>query len=251
MKLDLTFDPPWVNAAGSLGFAPDRHGPIDLARLGAFITHPISLEKRTPAHGDRHLSYPGGFLLHTGYPNPGLRTVIRRYGEGWGRSPVPVIVHLLCQRAEELTQAVQRLEGIPGVAGIELGLPPEIEAGQAVRLVQAATGELPVIVRLPLERTVDLAGALTKNDAQAEGLAALSLGPPRGLLPTPGGGWMRGRLYGQAVFPLALRAVKALSAFGVPVIGGGGVYRIEQAEAMLRAGAVAVQVDAVLWRGGW
>jgi dihydroorotate dehydrogenase len=137
------------------------------------------------------------------------------------------------------------------VAGIELGLPPEIEAGQAAVLIQAATGELPVIVRLPLERAVELAGALSKNDVQAASLAAISLGPPRGLLPTPDGSLARGRLYGPAVFPLALRAVKALSAFGVPVIGGGGVYRMEQAEAMMRAGAVAVQVDAVLWRGGW
>jgi dihydroorotate dehydrogenase len=33
------------------------------------------------------------------------------------------------------------------------------------------------------------------------------------------------------------------------VIGGGGVYRPEQAQAMLAAGALAVQVDAALWRG--
>lgn len=251
MKLDLAFDPPWMNAAGSLGFAPDRHGPVDLSRLGAFVTDPISLEKRSPAHGERYLAYPGGFLLHTGYPNPGLRTAIRRYGEGWGRSPVPVLVHLLCQRVDELSQAVQRLEGIPGVAGIELGFPPEIEVQLASGLIQAAAGELPVIVRLPLERAVEMAAALTKKDAQADSLAAFSLGPPRGLLPTPDGSLARGRLYGPGVFPLALRAVKALSAFGVPVIGGGGVYQMEQAEAMLRAGAAAVQLDAVLWRGGW
>jgi dihydroorotate dehydrogenase (NAD+) catalytic subunit len=251
MKLDLAFDPPWMNAAGSLGFAPDRHGPVELSRLGAFVTHPISLEKRTPAHGVRYLAFPGGFLLHTGYPNPGLRTAIRRYGDQWGRSPIPVIVHLLCQRVDELAQAVQRLEGVSGVTGIELGLPPEIDAGQAAALAQAAMGELPVIVRLPLERAVELGGAITKNNANIDGLAAFSLGPPRGVLPTPEGSLARGRLYGPAVFPLALAAVKTLTRFRVPVIGAGGVYREEQAEAMLRAGAVAVQLDAVLWRGGW
>lgn len=251
MKFDLTFDRPLMNAAGSLGFAPDRHGPVDLSRLGAFVTHPVSLERRSPARGVRYLAYPGGFLLHTGYPNPGLRAAVRRYAGQWGRSPVPVLVHLLCQRVEELAQAVQRLEGIPGVAGIELGLPPEIEAGQASALVQAATGELPVIARLPLERAVELGQALTKNNTTPEGLAGFSLGPPRGLLLTPDGGLARGRLYGPGVFPLALATVQALSALGVPVIGGGGVYGVEQAEAMREAGAVAVQVDAVLWRGGW
>jgi len=251
MKLDLSFDPPWMNAAGSLGFTPDRRGPLDLSRLGAFVTNPVSLEPRSPAHGTRYTAYPGGFLLHTGYPNPGLRAVLRRYGEQWGRSPLPVLVHLLCQQVDELTLAVRRLEGLPGVAGIELGLAPEIEGQQVVRLAQAATGELPLVLRLPLERAVELASWLKERSTDLDGLAAFSLGPPRGLLPGPDGGLARGRLYGPAVFPLALQVVKELSLLGIPVIGAGGVYRLEQAEAMRAAGAVAVQLDTVLWRGGW
>lgn len=251
MKFELSFAPPWMNAAGSLGFAPKRIWTLNLSQLGAFVTNPISLEPRTPAHGSRYLAYPGGFLLHTGYPNPGLRTVIKHYAEAWERSPLPVVVHLLCQRVEEATLAAQRLEGLPGVAGIELGLRPEVEAQEAAALVQAAAGELPVIVRLPLERAVELAGWLKERSSVADNISAFSLGPPRGLLPTPDGGLARGRLYGPAVFPLALWAVKELSALGLPVIGAGGVYRLEQAQAMRAAGAVGVQVDSVLWRGGW
>jgi dihydroorotate dehydrogenase (NAD+) catalytic subunit len=250
MKFDLTFNPPWMNAAGSLGFAPSQRGPVDLSRMGAFVTNPISLGPRSPAQGRRYLAYPGGFLLHTGYPNPGLRAALRRYAGQWGRSPLPVLVHLLCQRAEELAQMVQRLEGLPGVAGIELGLAPEVEPEEAAAMVQASLGELPLILRLPLERAAALASWLKAHSA-GEGVAAFSLGPPRGMLPGPDGGLAHGRLYGPAVFPLALAAVKALSGLGVPVIGGGGVYRIDQAEAMQAAGATAVQVDAALWRGGW
>jgi NAD(P)H-dependent flavin oxidoreductase YrpB (nitropropane dioxygenase family) len=33
----------------------------------------------------------------------------------------------------------------------------------------------------------------------------------------------------------------------VPLIAGGGVYRREQAQSLLRAGAAAVQLDGVLW----
>jgi dihydroorotate dehydrogenase (NAD+) catalytic subunit len=251
MKLDLAFDPPWMNAAGSLGFAPARGGPLDLGRLGAFVTNPLSLEPRRPAHAARYAAYPGGFLLHTGYPNPGLRAVLRRYGEAWGRSPIPVLVHLLCKQADELKLAVRRLEGQPGVAGIELGLAPEVDPQQALKLVQAAAGELPLIVRLPLERAVELASRILGHGAGAEEVAAFSLGPPRGSLPVPEGGFAHGRLYGPAVFPLALRAVEQLGALGTPVIGAGGVYRLDQAKAMLRAGAAAVQLDVVLWRGGW
>jgi NAD(P)H-dependent flavin oxidoreductase YrpB (nitropropane dioxygenase family) len=56
-------------------------------------------------------------------------------------------------------------------------------------------------------------------------------------------------MYGPGVFPLALRAVENLAGCGLPVIGAGGVYQQRELDAMLAAGASAVQVDAVLWRG--
>jgi dihydroorotate dehydrogenase (NAD+) catalytic subunit len=83
------------------------------------------------------------------------------------------------------------------------------------------------------------------------GAAAISLGAPRGTLPGAAGKLIKGRLFGPAVFPLALEMIQRLLRLGSPVIGGGGVYTPQQAEAMLRAGAAAVQLDAVLWRGGF
>jgi dihydroorotate dehydrogenase (NAD+) catalytic subunit len=59
---------------------------------------------------------------------------------------------------------------------------------------------------------------------------------------------VRGRLFGPAIFPLALQAVAALKErLQVPILASGGVYRGEQATALLRAGASAVQLDGVLW----
>ncbi len=249
MKYDLSFDPPFMNAAGSLGFAPERRSPVDLSRLGAFITNPVSLAKRSTAQGQRFAAYPGGFLLHTGYPNPGLRAVLRHHAAQWERSPLPVIVHLLCERPGELVHMLEILERQKGVVGVELGLPPEIGVPEAIALLRASAGELPVIARLPLERAAELAPALTT--ALPDDLAAFSLGPARGALPLPGGGLGRGRLYGPALYPHALAALHAIHSIGIPVIAAGGVYTLEQAQAMLSAGAVAVQLDALLWRGGW
>jgi dihydroorotate dehydrogenase (NAD+) catalytic subunit len=249
MKYDLSFDPPFMNAAGSLGFAPDRHGPVDLARLGAFVTNPVSLAPRRPAQGQRFVAYPGGFLLHTGYPNPGLRAVLRRYTAQWERSPLPVIVHLLCERPDQLAHMLEALERQKGVIGVELGLPPGVAVQDALALLRTAAGELPVIARLPLERAAELAEALV--GALPDGLAAFSLGPARGALPQPGGGLGYGRLYGPALYPHALAALDAVQRAGKPVIAAGGIYTQEQAQAMLAAGAVAVQLDAVLWRGSW
>lgn len=245
-KYDLSFNVPVLNAAGSLGFAPDPHGAMDLSRLGAFVTNPVSLRPRTPAQGTRYLIFPGGFLLHTGYPNPGIRSVIRRYAGRWERSPMPIIVHLLPQRAEDAAQMSQNLEALEGVMGLELGLPSDVTPEETFVLAQAAVWELPVVVRLPLERAVELAPVVIEA-----GASAVSLGPPRGALPGPGGEIAQGRLYGPALFPLVLEVVRRLGQAGIPVIAAGGVYHPQDVETLLAAGAMAVQLDAVLWRGGW
>jgi dihydroorotate dehydrogenase len=245
VKYDLAFDPPLMNAAGSLGFAPHPRREVDLSQLGAFITNPVSLGPRHPAHDSRCLTYPGGFLLHSGHPNPGLKAVIRRYGKRWKRAPLPVLVHLLAQDAGEAAQMAARLGPLAGViAGLELGLPPWVEAAQAIDMIQVVIGELPVIVRLPHERAAKLAPKI----AGAVQPAAFSLGAPRGSLVAPSGELIHGRLYGPGVFPQVVENFLRVKEAGLPVIAAGGVYTPSQIETLLTLGAIAVQLDAVLWR---
>jgi dihydroorotate dehydrogenase (NAD+) catalytic subunit len=239
-KNDLYLDQPLMNAAGTLGFAPDPKSPVDISRFGAFVTNPISRGPRTPAKGKRFSAYPGGFLLHSGLPNPGLRAAIKKYGKRWARSPAPVIVHLLALEPTSLFRMIERLEGLEGVMGIEVGLPPEVDPDTAYDFAQAALGELPAILRLPLEQADELAHIVIEA-----GASAVSLGAPRGKLEG-----ISGRMYGPGVFPLALRAVDKLAGSGIPIIGAGGVYQPKEVKSMLGAGAFAVQVDSILWRGG-
>jgi len=242
-KLDLTLDPPIMNAAGALGFFPDLHGPLDWSHFGAFVTNPLSLAPRTPARGERFVAYPGGFLLHTGYPNPGLSQALRRFARQWSRSPVPLIVHLLVRSPDEVAQMARRLEGLEGVGGVEIGLPTDASPELVAGCVQACGGELPVIARLPFERAIELAPR-----AIQAGAMAVSLAPPRGICPAEAGGPVQGRLYGPAILPIALRLVQELVKLGLPTIGSGGIYTHEHYNAMLSIGALAVQVDSVLWK---
>lgn len=247
MKYDLVFDPPVMNAAGSLGFIAELHRPVDWSGLGAFVTNPVSLHARRPAESACCLDYPGGFLLHTGFPNPGIRAVRERYAAHWANAPLQVIVHLLCGTPQEVGQMVRLLEDLPGVAGVELGLPLMVSGEELLALWQAALGELPVIVRLPLERSAELIYFLS----EAGDPVSVSFAPPRGVLMFSENRLVHGRLYGPGVFPQALAAVRLASRLGLPVIGAGGVYSAQHTQAMLAAGAVGVQLDAVLWRGGY
>ncbi len=130
--------------------------------------------------------------------------------------------------------------------GIELGLPPDVDPKLADDMVQAAAGELPLIVRVPMEKARALAEALAESP-----LTAISLAPPRGVLLDKQGQPVGGRLFGPAVYPLALGSVLELVEFGLPVIAAGGVYDPGQVEVLLEAGAIGVQLDAVLWGLGW
>ncbi|MBI4929052.1 MAG: hypothetical protein HY835_14890, partial [Anaerolineae bacterium] len=48
---------------------------------------------------------------------------------------------------------------------------------------------------------------------------------------------------------MTCEAVLRMISLDLPVIAGAGIYSQEQAELLLRLGASAVQLDAVLWRG--
>jgi dihydroorotate dehydrogenase (NAD+) catalytic subunit len=253
-KVDFSLPQPLMNAAGSLGFAPDGRSGVNFSRFGAFVTNPISAGPRSPAQGRRFLPTASGLLLHSGHPNPGFNAVVRQYGPRWAHADLPIIVHLLGQHPDDLAAMVRRLEGMEGVMGIELGLPPGVDGSSARQLIEAALGELLLIVRLP-----DSAGGVElARMVQEVGVGAISLGAPRGLLyiapdPRPGENVtyrqsLEGRLYGPAVLPVALRRVRELADLGISVIGSGGVYTETHFQAMLSAGASAVQVDTALWR---
>lgn len=239
-KREVLLNPPLLNAAGTLGFAQESAELIDLARLGALITNPVSLRPRSPANDATVQPLEGGLLLHSGLPNAGLERTLSRYRSRWSALPCPLIVHLI-GTPPELEEMVLQLEAEPAVSGLEIGLEVESEVEATARL--ARNSELPVVLRLPLD-----APAASFQRAAAAGAQALSMGPPRGAWPAVAHGSRSGRLYGPALFPLALAKVQQLHRWiDVPILAAGGIQEPAQIEVLLQAGAVAVQLDYALW----
>ncbi|MBK8419202.1 hypothetical protein [Candidatus Villigracilis saccharophilus] len=255
MKRDLYFSKPIMNTAGSLGFAPDPRSGIDLDSFGAFITNPISLRSRLPAAQPAVIEFPGGFLLHSGLPNLGLSSVLKKHGARWNRADMPIIVNLMADRPEETQQMVRSLENIENVMAVELGFAPLLSDDIILLNLEMCVGELPLIFSLPAEQVLSLGPKLIQD-----GAAAISVASPRGALPLTsnsstltgtslekGGGLVTGRLYGRSLFPRSLDLVRSARMIGLPIIGAGGVWTEQDAADMLSAGAMAVETDAQLW----
>ena len=252
MKRDLYFSKPLMNAAGSLGFAPDLRVLKELGDLkpfGAFVTNPLSLRPRQPTAEPTVIEYQGGFLLHTGLPNPGIHAALKKYSAKWTRSDLPIIVHLMADRPEETRKMVRQLETQENVMAVELGFAPMLANDIILLTLEMSVGELPLIFSLPIDQVLSLGPRLMQEGAQAISIAA-----PRGALTHPlpeGEGRVRevvtGRLFGPSLFPQSLDIVRSAAKLWIPIIGAGGVWSKENAEAMLSVGALALQVDAVLW----
>jgi dihydroorotate dehydrogenase (NAD+) catalytic subunit len=249
MKRDLYFSKPLMNAAGSLGFVPDSRAAITWDSFGAFVTNPLSLRPRQPAARPELIEYPGGFLLHTGLPNPGFHAGMKNYASRWDKSDLPIIVHLMADRPEETQRMVRMLENQENVMAAELGFAPLLADDILLLTLEMCLGELPLIFSLPIEQVLSLGPRLIQEGAQAISIAA-----PRGAIaltpyhsPEERGELVTGRLYGPSLFPRTLETVYSAARLGLPIIGAGGVYSKQNAEAMLSSGALAVQVDSALW----
>ncbi len=246
-KTGLRLSNPVMVAAGCYGLGKEYQGLVEVEALGAVVVGPVTMRPRRGATPPRAAPIPSGVLIHSGLENPGLPTVLRRYSRAWSRSPAPIILHLAATTPGETAAAGERLSTVEAVAAVELGLANHVEPGEAATLVAAAAetyGRGPLLVRLPLETAARLAEAVVAAGADVLTVSA----PPRGTV-FHHGRLVTGRVYGPLVLPLAMRTLRQVAkVVSVPLVGCGGVYSADDALAFLHAGAVAVQVDAALWR---
>lgn len=235
-----------LNAAGMLGFIPEAKKAKLWGGLDAFITNPISYHPRQAAGRRGFIEFSGGVLLHSGYPNPGFKKSLKKFGGQWASADIPIIPALIEEDAGKLGQMVRQLEEIDNVIAIELVLGEDFSAQLMRDLCQAAQGELAIIASIPMERALELS-----EEALGAGAAAISLGPSRGTMIDGEGELTQGRLYGKSQFPRALHVAQQLAKAKVPVIGGNGIFDVEDAKLMLAAGALAVRLDTALWKADW
>lgn len=247
-KGEMILETPVMNAAGAFGYGDVYRDIIQYEKLGAIVTAPISYEARSAARGGRVVPLDSALLLHTGLPNPGLNKALRKYRGLWESLSTKVIVHLIATTDDQVRKASARLDEEDCVDAIELGLRDDMTWQEASRLVGSAVTKTdkPVLVRLPVSDAYEIADAVAGAGASTLVVAA----PPRGTARDPQSGKLiSGRIYGPVVKPIVLNMVGQIARrVDIPVIGAGGIHSPQDARDYLDAGAVAVQVDSVIWR---
>jgi dihydroorotate dehydrogenase (NAD+) catalytic subunit len=229
---------PIVAASGPFGYGVEVADVVELARIGAIVTRSTTLRVRPGNTSVRPgiLEVHGGILSAVGLPNPGIDTVLERYAATWARWHVPVILSVAGGSAGEVVEVLKRLEGEPGIAGIELHLQEAGSAGSFVAAARRAT-DLPLIVKLAPETSDHRAAARSAAEAGADAIAAI------GGIPAFDPAIGQALLTGPAIRPIGLRAVFEIAgAVEVPIIGIGGVTSLGDILAYLAAGASAVGV---------
>jgi dihydroorotate dehydrogenase (NAD+) catalytic subunit len=255
---------PVMVASGTFGWANEYAGLVALERLGAVVTKGLSLEPRSGNPQPRIAETPAGMLNSIGLQNPGLEAFLRDKLPLIQRVPTAVLVNILGERVEDYARLARSLDGLPGVAGLEVNIScPNVSAGgiafgadpgaaaEVASAVRSAT-RLPVLVKLSPNVTDLPAIARRVADTGVDGLTLINT--LRGMAVDiwsgrPRLGSVIGGLSGPAIRPIAVRAVFEVSrAVGVPVIGCGGIMGWADAAEHIRAGATAVQVGSATFR---
>ncbi len=259
----LVLPNPILVASGTFGYGVEYGDVVEVERLGAICCKGTTLRPRIGNPTPRVTETPAGMLNSIGLQNPGVAGVIEKYADTWARWRVPVIVNVAGESVSDYVEVARRLDGVPGVAGIELniscpnvgrgGLQFAIDAGAAGEVTAAVrrATDLPLLVKLspnvadvrPIARAIEDAGADALTAINTLSGIAVAPGRSRPLL-----GNVYGGLSGPAIKPVALRIVYEVSqVVDIPVVAIGGVTELADVLDFLAVGAVAVQVGTAIF----
>lgn len=248
---------PILVASGTFGYGKEMTDFVDLARLGGIVPKTITPAPRAGNAPWRTIETSAGLLNAIGLDNDGVEAFLRTQLPFLLHCGAPVIVSIAGADQREFVQLADRLEGVPGIAALELNIScPNVSHGvdlgtdpEACRSVVAGVrgvSRLPVIAKLTPNVTSIADVARGARDGGADALTVINTCQGMAV------DWRRrrpllgnvvGGLSGPAIKPIALRCVHQVRrAVETPIIGVGGIMTIDDVMEFLVTGATAVQV---------
>ncbi len=249
---------PVTVASGTFGYGQEYAQLFDISRLGAVTVKGI---RACPWQGNplpRHVEVPGGMINAIGLQGPGVEAFIRDDMPFLVERNVPTIVNIWGTSVDEYAEVAARLDGVPGVVGLELNVScPNVKEGGAsfgtqvdtfagvVRRVRQAT-KLPILPKLAPNVPDVRPFVKAAQDEGANAIAlintipgmAVDLETRKPILANKVGG-----LSGAGIHPVALKHVyEAAQVATVPLLAMGGIFTAKDALDFILVGATAVAV---------
>lgn len=249
---------PVMAASGTFGFGQEYAPEVEVSQLGAVVVKGTTLSPWPGNAPPRIVETAGGMLNAIGLQNDGVHAFIDEKLPWLREHGATVIVNVCGAQVDEYRQVCQALDGVEGVAGLEINAScPNIAAGgmsfgsrcpDLAELVAACrqASRLPMLVKLSPNVTDIVELGMAALDAGADALSlvntlrgmAIDAEARRPVLANVTGG-----LSGPAIKPVALRMVYELRReVEAPIVGMGGIMNATDAVEFLIAGANAVAV---------
>ena len=249
---------PVLAASGTFGYGEEYKDIVDLNKLGGIMVKGVSLRAIAGNPPPRIWETPSGMLNAIGLENPGVDVFLSEKLPYLRQFDTAVIVNIFGYSLEEYVAVTERLDGAPGIAGLEVNIScPNVKAGGIVfgtnvkasydllAALRKAT-RLPLIAKLSPNVTDITEFARAASDAGCDGLSLINtlLGMAIDVrCRVPRLANRTGGLSGPAIRPVAVRMVwQAANAVRLPIIGMGGIVTAEDALEFILAGASAVAV---------
>ncbi len=259
----LTLKNPIMTASGCCEYGLELAEFFPLDSIGAVVVKGLSPKPRKGNPIPRIAETSSGMLNSIGLQNIGVDAFIREKLPDLLSLGATVAANIFGETIEDYVMLARFCNeaGIPALelnlscpnvhkGGMEFGVDPDVLHEITSRCRAVYAGSLWVKLTPNITSIVPLAEAAKSAGADAvtcintlRGMAIdIKTGKPK--LHTIFGG-----LSGPAIKPVALRfTYEVASRVGIPVIGCGGIVRVEDIVEFLLAGATAVQVGTILFR---
>lgn len=252
---------PVMTASGTFGYGQEYAPFVDLNRLGAMVLKGITLKPKMGNPPPRVIETPSGMLNAIGLQNVGVEVLIKEKLPYLKKFNTPVVINISGDTIEEYMELARRLGVVSeevGVAGLEVNIScPNVKKGgmvwgtdaqstyKIISSVRKATS-LPLIVKLTPNVTDIKIIAQIAEEAGADAISlintlvgmAVDIDSRKPKLANVSGG-----LSGPALKPVALWLVwQVFQTVNIPVIGIGGIIKVEDALEFIIAGARAIEI---------
>jgi len=252
---------PVMTASGTFGYGEEYAPFVDLNRLGAIILKGITLKPKAGNPPPRVIETPSGMLNSIGLQNVGVEVLIKEKLPYLKKFNTPVIINISGDTMEEYVKLAGILGEVSaemGVSGLEINIScPNVKKGgmawgadakETYKIISSIrkTTVLPLIVKLTPNVTDIKTIAQAAEEAGADALSLINtlmgmvvdIDSRRPKLANVSGG-----LSGPAVKPMALWMVwQVFQTVSIPVIGIGGIIKVEDALEFIIAGARAIEI---------